>query len=81
MAIEGFYEAWPRGKKFFQKFSRLKIAFGDPILPPPESAASEKTYEQLTAELRARVVDMWKELQDGKGGTTQTTELHSAAAD
>ena len=61
VAIDGFYEAWPRGKGF-QKFAPLKIAFGDPIYPPPEEQASEKAYEQLTAELRARVLAMWTEL-------------------
>jgi len=81
VAIEGFYEAWPRGKKFFQKFARLKITFGDPIIPPPESAASEKAYEQLTAELRARVVEMWEQLQDSRNSTTQAVQPHSAAAD
>jgi len=37
---------------------------GDPILPPPESEASEAAYEKLTAELRARVVGMWEELRN-----------------
>jgi long-chain acyl-CoA synthetase len=40
IAIEGFYEAWPRGKGF-QKFTPLKIEIGKPILPPPESESSE----------------------------------------
>src|SRR4029077_7098949 len=30
VAIEGFYEAWPRGRQF-QKFTPVKIQFGDPI--------------------------------------------------
>jgi hypothetical protein len=47
----------------FQRFTPLKIAIGDPILPPPESAASEAAYEKLTAELKARVVEMWEELR------------------
>ncbi len=63
VAIDGFYEAWPRGKTFFQKLAPLKIAFGDPILPPPESQASETAYETLTAELRQRVVEMWERLR------------------
>ena len=63
IAIEGFYEAWPRGKNFFQKRSQLKIQFGKPILPPPESEASEAAYEKLTAELKARIVDMWESLR------------------
>jgi long-chain acyl-CoA synthetase len=62
MAIEGFYEAWPRNKPF-QGFTPLKMMFGDPILPPPESNASEAAYEKLTAELKARVVGMWERLR------------------
>ncbi|HEX3352078.1 MAG TPA: AMP-binding protein [Terriglobales bacterium] len=69
VAIEGFHEAWPRGKPF-QKFVPLKIQFGDPIYPPPESEASEATYERLTAELKSRVVGMWEELRDGKDSLT-----------
>ncbi len=64
VAIDGFHDAWPRGKSF-QRFAPLKIAFGDPIDPPPEEQASEKAYEQLTAELRARVYAMWTELHGG----------------
>jgi long-chain acyl-CoA synthetase len=61
VAIEGFYDAWPRNKRF-QRFAPLEIAIGDPIFPPPESAASEEEYGKLTAELRARVVSMWERL-------------------
>lgn len=63
VAIEGFYEVWPRGKKFFQKISPLKMKIGDPIIPPPEAQASEAAYEQLTADLKSRVVEMWDELR------------------
>jgi long-chain acyl-CoA synthetase len=66
VAIEGFDEAWPRNKSF-QKFTRLRMEFGDPIMPlmpPPESEASEAAYEKLTAELKARVVEMWEGLCD-----------------
>jgi long-chain acyl-CoA synthetase len=62
VAIVGFYEVWPRNKSF-QGFKPLKIIFGDPIFPPPESEASESAYEQLTAELKARVVTMWEDLR------------------
>jgi long-chain acyl-CoA synthetase len=62
VAIEGFYEAWPRNKPF-QGFTPLKMIFGNPILPPPESEASEAAYEKLTAELKARVVEMWEGLR------------------
>src|ERR1700722_14124707 len=62
VAIEGFYDAWPRNRSF-QGFKPLKMMFGDPIMPPPESAASEEAYEKLTADLKARVVRMWEELR------------------
>lgn len=62
VAIEGFHEAWPRGKRF-QKFAPLKIQIGDPIYPPPESEASESAYAELTAQLKSRVVEMWKGLR------------------
>ena len=64
VAIDGFYEAWPRSKKFFQRFSPLRVRFGDPIYPPRISAPSELEYTQLTARLRSEVVGMWQELHD-----------------
>jgi len=63
VAIEGFYDAWPRNRNFFQKLTLLKMIFGKPIMPPPESEASEETYEKLTADLKARIVAMWEELR------------------
>ena len=65
VAIEGFYDAWPRNQAF-QEFAPLKIVFGDPILPPPESEASEGAYEKLTADLKARIVAMWEELRTNR---------------
>jgi 1-acyl-sn-glycerol-3-phosphate acyltransferase len=62
VAIEGFYEVWPRGKPF-QKFVPLQITFGDAIYPPPETNASEAAYEELTAEVKARVVAMREQLR------------------
>jgi long-chain acyl-CoA synthetase len=62
VAIDGFYDAWPRNK-MFQGFAPLKMVFGDPIVPPPEVEASEAAYANLTAELKARVVEMWDELR------------------
>ncbi|HKD01230.1 MAG TPA: AMP-binding protein [Terriglobales bacterium] len=62
VAIDGFHDAWPRGKKF-QGFKPLKMKFGDAIHPPPESAASEDEYEKLTAEVKARIVEMWEEIR------------------
>ena len=63
VAIDGFYEVWPRSKPF-QGFKPLRMVFGDPISPPPESAASEEAYEKLTAELKARIVEMWEKLRE-----------------
>jgi long-chain acyl-CoA synthetase len=62
VAIEGFYEAWPRNKPF-QKFAPLRMVFGDPILPPPEAEASEETYEKMTVNLKRTIVTMWNELR------------------
>jgi long-chain acyl-CoA synthetase len=62
VAIEGFFEVWPRSQPF-QGFAPVKMIFGDPIYPPPESEASEAAYEKLTAELKARVVAMWETLR------------------
>ncbi|MGA9391864.1 MAG: AMP-binding protein [Candidatus Sulfotelmatobacter sp.] len=65
IAIDGFYKAWPRNQSF-QGFTPLKMEFGDPIVPPQESEASEEAYEKLTGELKARVVTMW----DGMRGVS-----------
>ena len=62
VAIEGFYEVWPRGKRF-QKFAPLQMTFGDAIYPPPEAEASEEAYEGLIGEVKRRVVEMWEQLR------------------
>jgi long-chain acyl-CoA synthetase len=63
IAIDGFFEAWPRGKSF-QKFTPLKIRIGKPMIPPPESQASEDAYGKFTAELKERVMEMWRGFED-----------------
>jgi len=63
IAIEGFYDAWPRNQPF-QGFKPLKIVFGDPIVPPAESEASEEAYAKLTAVMKSRVVTMWEGLRE-----------------
>ncbi|SPE45705.1 AMP-dependent synthetase and ligase [Candidatus Sulfotelmatobacter sp. SbA7] len=68
VAIEGFYDAWPRGRPF-QKFAPLRMKFGDAIFPPPEAEASEAAYEKLIVEVKARVVAMWEQLR----GTMSTS--------
>jgi 1-acyl-sn-glycerol-3-phosphate acyltransferase len=65
IAIDGFYEAWPRNKRF-QKFAHLKIKIGQPLHPPAESQASEEAYAKLTAELKERVLGMWDSLRREK---------------
>ena len=64
VAIEGAYEVWPRGKKFFQALHPVKMAFGDPIFPPSTLHPGEAKYTQITAELRKRVMEMWLELRN-----------------
>ncbi len=76
VAIEGFYEAWPRHKKF-PKFTDLRIVFGKPIQPPPVSEASEAVYEQLTSELKAKVVAMWEELRAKEAKVDERREPES----
>ena len=63
VAIDGFYDVWPRNQPF-QGFKPLRIEIGDAIAPPPESSASEEAYEKLTAELKARIVEMWEKLRE-----------------
>jgi long-chain acyl-CoA synthetase len=65
VAIEGFYDAWPRNKPF-KGFAPLEIVFGDPIYPPAESEASEAVYEKLTADLKTRIVEMWENLRQSR---------------
>ncbi|MGB8012564.1 MAG: AMP-binding protein [Terriglobales bacterium] len=78
VAIEGFYEAWPRHKKL-PRFTDLQMVFGKPIQPPPPQEASEAVYEQLTAELKSRVVTMWQELREkqSRGNDTGGPESES----
>lgn len=70
IAIDGFYDAWPRGKRF-QKFAPLRMMIGDPIYPPPESQASEEAYAALIAKVKDRVVEMWKELRGEDVGAAE----------
>lgn len=63
VAINGFYDAWPRSASFFQKRAPLKMILGKPIMPPPESEASEAAYEKLTSDLKTRIMAMWEELR------------------
>jgi len=62
VAIEGFYQAWPRHKKF-PKFTALRMAIGKPLPPPPIDVASEAAYERLTADLKSQVAALWENLR------------------
>jgi long-chain acyl-CoA synthetase len=64
VALDGFHEVWPRGKKFFQRFNPLRVTFGDPIFPEQVADPSEPDYIQLTGELRSRVVQMFGDLRN-----------------
>jgi long-chain acyl-CoA synthetase len=78
-ALDGFYEAWPRGKPP-QKFSQLRIRIGDPIAPPESPGSDpEATYEWLNGQLRARVVKMWEEIH--AESPAEETRSRAAAAD
>jgi long-chain acyl-CoA synthetase len=63
VALEGFYDSWPRSKRF-PRLARLRVQFGDPILPPDTMTNPEETYRQLTEELRNRVVEMWEQMRE-----------------
>ena len=76
VAIEGFYEAWPRHRKF-PKFTKLALVFGKPILPPPVSAASEAEYTKLTDILKAAVAGMWEELRRENHGRSAKQATHA----
>jgi 1-acyl-sn-glycerol-3-phosphate acyltransferase len=76
IAIDGFHDAWPRGKRF-QKFTPLKMVIGDPIYPPPASEASEEAYSALISRVKDRVVEMWKVLR-GEESESETEEAKAA---
>jgi long-chain acyl-CoA synthetase len=62
VALEGFYEAWPRGEKF-RGLSNLKIRFLDPVYPPEPGSNLESQYGEMTAKIRDRVVEAYDELR------------------
>ena len=61
-ALEGFYEAWPRGGKF-RGLSKLYVRFLDPAYPPPLGPNPESQYGALTAEVRSAIVAAYEELR------------------
>src|SRR4051812_19510292 len=75
VAIDGFEKAWGRGRGI-KLFQRLQIRIGESIRPPSASAASEKTYENLTRQLKQRVTDMWLELRGEKRVKEEVAVMH-----
>jgi long-chain acyl-CoA synthetase len=65
VALEGFFEAWPRGEKF-RGLSKLKVRFLDPVYPPEPGANPESQYAEMTTEIRHRIVDAYEELRGAK---------------
>jgi long-chain acyl-CoA synthetase len=63
VAMDGFHEAWPRGKNF-QKFARVRIRFGEPVYPEDFTGHAEQKYERINTELRRRVMEMWDALHE-----------------
>ena len=62
VALEGFYETWPRGEKF-RGLANLQIRFLDPVYPPPLGPNPEQQYAAMTAEVRNRVLAAYDELR------------------
>jgi len=67
VALEGFYDAWPRSRAF-PRLAHLRVRFGAPVQPPATTEHSEATYQQITEDLRARVVEMWEALREKNKG-------------
>jgi 1-acyl-sn-glycerol-3-phosphate acyltransferase len=63
VALEGFYDSWPRSRRF-PRLAKLRVKFGDPILPPETLSNPEETYKQLTEKLRGSVTGMWEQLRE-----------------
>jgi long-chain acyl-CoA synthetase len=62
VALEGFYEAWPRSKRL-PRLAKLRVQFGDPIFPPETMTNPEETYKQITEGLRSHITEMWEQMR------------------
>ncbi len=80
VALDGFFDAWPRGRPF-QGFKPLRMAIGDPIHPPPLGPDPEATYDALTRELKARLMEMWLPMHAELHADTLEPGQLAAAAD
>ncbi|HYH00613.1 MAG TPA: AMP-binding protein [Terriglobales bacterium] len=61
VALDGFYEAWPRNRRF-KRFAPLRIRIGTPVRPVVNNGNPEAAYENITHEVRNRVVEMWEDM-------------------
>jgi long-chain acyl-CoA synthetase len=71
VALEGFYEAWPRSKRL-PRLAKLRVQFGDPIFPPETMTNPEETYKQITEELRSHITEMWEQMRHKTGKVEAT---------
>jgi 1-acyl-sn-glycerol-3-phosphate acyltransferase len=62
IAIDGFYDAWPRGEGF-RKFATLKVSFGDPIFPV-EHDNFQRAEQVITDCLESAIYKMWGKLRE-----------------
>ena len=74
VALEGFFDAWPRSRRLPRR-SKLRVQFGEAIVPPKSLKNPEQVYKELTDELRNSVVGMWEGLREKPPAAT------AAAAD
>ncbi len=63
VAIEGFFEAWPRNRKL-PRLAKLRVHFGDPVKPLDTISNQEETYTEMTDRLRTRIVGMWDAMRN-----------------
>jgi len=63
VALEGFYEAWPRNRKLPRR-AKLRIRFGDPVEPLDSIHNPDDKYKEMTDRLRTRIVGMWEAMRD-----------------
>jgi long-chain acyl-CoA synthetase len=65
VAIDGFFDVWPRSSRLPKRIAKLKIAFCDPVFPRTGTGNLEREYERVMSEVRSRVVEKWQQLHDG----------------
>ena len=72
VALEGFFEAWPRGEKF-RGLSNLRVRILDPVYPPPLGPNPEAQYTAMTTEIRRRVVEAYDDLRGAETPSSLAT--------